>query len=437
MSKKISQWVAEAKVDPVGAYRRRKVHCDRLASGGHGGRRAGKSHMRDFLKACQAAGIDMTEVRAQSQAGQGAKTGHYIAFVTPQRSASSAATWSSDPGRLQQEMVSFVQAIFPDINKPMATVARARTARVESKPPRVFERVDYAPFARAIIFHQLNDVEAKKLKDNPLIKLVPDHRVKIKSNSSIDQASGLQLKKDLVAPSDKKIGVIDSGIDIRHPEFKGVEVTYMAFKRGRRDPRDARDFGDHGTHVCSLIAGKSCGYAPGSKLVVAAVLRYKGGSEGYLTDVVAGFNWTVAQMPYAINMSLQFDRSFDDLREPIQSYTRGELGGASGFAVAACGNKETSPEPGAPGCYPDTIAVGAEHADGRQWDGTAIGLDCGGGSVSKPDVWCYGVAVMGAVPGGKYAEMTGTSMASAIHTALLANGKATPPDQFTRPTALS
>lgn len=420
MSKKISQWVAEAKVDPVGAYRRRKVHCDRLASGGHGGRRAGKSHMRDFLKGCQAAGIDMTGIRAASEEGQSPKIKRYVAFVAPQRSASSAATWPSDPKDLRTGMLRFVSELFPNMptgSEPIASAAHSgRRGR-----SRAMRRAEMAPYAGAMIFHQITASDARKLSKSKMIALVPDRKIKASFRSTEGKFAEPRKKQEFVAASTATVGVIDSGIDGQHPEFNDVSVEYRVFARNEptKTSVNKKDFGSHGTHICSLIAGNTCGYAPGSKLLVAAALTLDQGSAGYLADIVEAFDWIAEQSPLVINMSLQFDAIYEDLRPSIKLYTF-----QSGVVVAACGNKETSRLPGAPGAYPETLSVGAQYWDGENWEGTATGtVIFADVSVQKPDVWSYGVDVYGAVPGARYESRTGTSMASAIYAAMLANGK--------------
>ncbi len=88
------------------------------------------------------------------------------------------------------------------------------------------------------------------------------------------------------------VAVVDTGIDLCHPEFEdrivlfydavtGLELDRNAIRQ-RRQARDCDyDFGGHGTAVTGVLAGKS-GIAPGAEIVVVRVIN----SIGAIDDTV-------------------------------------------------------------------------------------------------------------------------------------------------------
>lgn len=88
------------------------------------------------------------------------------------------------------------------------------------------------------------------------------------------------------------VAVVDTGIDLCHPEFEdrivlfydavtGLELDRNAIRQ-RRQARDCDyDFGGHGTAVAGVLAGKS-GIAPGAEIVVVRVIN----SIGAIDDTV-------------------------------------------------------------------------------------------------------------------------------------------------------
>lgn len=72
--------------------------------------------------------------------------------------------------------------------------------------------------------------------------------------------------------------VIDTGIDIHHPEFEGRAKWLENFVG---DGKDADLFG-HGTHVSGIIAGKTFGVAKKANLFAVKVLDANGMGNKYV-----------------------------------------------------------------------------------------------------------------------------------------------------------
>jgi len=106
-----------------------------------------------------------------------------------------------------------------------------------------------------------------------------------------------------------KVAVIDTGIDDDHPDLAaniGGGVNFVP--KGRKlDPAKWNDDNGHGTHVAGIIAAVDneigvIGVAPEATLYAVKVLDARG--SGWLSDVVAGIEWSVDNNMDVINMSL-------------------------------------------------------------------------------------------------------------------------------------
>lgn len=186
------------------------------------------------------------------------------------------------------------------------------------------------------------------------------------------------------------VGVCDTGIDSNHPELVG-------------SIREAKDFSGsgsvldrngHGTHVASTIVGKSVGVAPAAQVCMAKVLGDNG--SGSSKDVARGIDWLVSIGCDIINLSL--GSSQDD------SYTKRSIENAiaAGVIVVAATGNERASRVGYPARH--CVAIGAVDKQLRlaYFSNRGVHVDLVG----------YGVDVYAAVPGGKYARYSGTSMAT-------------------------
>lgn len=103
------------------------------------------------------------------------------------------------------------------------------------------------------------------------------------------------------------VAVIDSGVDLDHPDLAGRLVPGIDLVDDDADPDDP--FG-HGTHVAGIVAasrggGEAVGVAPGVQVMPVRVLDEQG--SGLLTDVVDGVRWAVAHGADVVNLSLGED----------------------------------------------------------------------------------------------------------------------------------
>lgn len=95
--------------------------------------------------------------------------------------------------------------------------------------------------------------------------------------------------------------IIDTGIEVTHPDFGGrasVGVDEIG------DGRNGIDCNGHGTHVSGTVGGAQYGVAKGVALVAVRVLDCSG--SGTWSQVIAGIDWVTAnrRSPAVANMSL-------------------------------------------------------------------------------------------------------------------------------------
>ncbi|MBX7211258.1 MAG: S8 family serine peptidase [Verrucomicrobiaceae bacterium] len=226
------------------------------------------------------------------------------------------------------------------------------------------------------------------------------------------------------------VGVLDTGVEKGHGEFKGKKVHYAEFDTaGKLVSKTARDFGEHGTHVCGLIAGKTVGVAPDAQLAVAAVLTVSTpkGLSGYLAQILGGMNWL---------LSTPFTGDEDNPGVDVMNASLGGVGYSAFYyqtlqnaraitgtlLAAAIGNngRQGINHHGSPGNYDITVGVGAIDQNNDIASFSDWGTVAQHANRTKPDICAPGVAVTSSVPGNKYAQMSGTSMATPVTTGALA-----------------
>ncbi|WP_410809350.1 S8 family peptidase [Micromonospora sp. 067-2] len=204
------------------------------------------------------------------------------------------------------------------------------------------------------------------------------------------------------------VGVLDTGIDASHPDFAG-HLTEVRDFTGGNDPGDSVG---HGTHVASTIVGSGAasggryrGVAPGAKLLVGKVCAT---TECQDSDIITGMQW-LAPQARVVNLSVGGTDApgLDPLETAIQdlSHRYGTL-----FVVAA-GNEGKPKSVSSPATADDALAVAAVDADDQRAYFSSRGPRLGDNHI-KPEISAPGVDIVAAAPGGGYASMSGTSMAT-------------------------
>lgn len=192
-----------------------------------------------------------------------------------------------------------------------------------------------------------------------------------------------------------KIGVIDTGFFVEHPDF-GNNITSASFVGG-----NSNDVNGHGTHVLGTIGmqknGKGLvGVAPDATFFAAKVLDDNGfGSPNSVAD---GIRWCVDNGCHIINGSLGMSAYNTEIANVIEyAVSKGVI------CVFASGNDDAS-KISFPSSLKDVISVGAiDYKKLLAWfSNTGINLD----------IVAPGVEIKSAWPNGNYKNAQGTSMAA-------------------------
>ncbi len=222
---------------------------------------------------------------------------------------------------------------------------------------------------------------------------------------------------------DVDVAVIDTGIDLDHPDLNVVASVDCSggspFKQECGSGGD--DDNGHGTHVSGTIGALDndigvVGVAPGSRMWAVKVLRSDG--SGYISWIVAGIDYVTANADQieVANMSLGCECTSAAMDTAIAN----SVAAGVTYAVAA-GNSAKDASTFSPANHPDVITVSAL----ADFDGDPGGLAAATCREDQDDTLAdfsnFGADVEIAAPGvcilstwndGGYETISGTSMAS-------------------------
>lgn len=197
------------------------------------------------------------------------------------------------------------------------------------------------------------------------------------------------------------VAVLDTGFDFYHPDLK---YRYVAggkdFSRSRSGVWDRMG---HGTHCAGIIAADEngsgvVGVAPLAKILPVKVLGDDG--SGATSWIAAGIDYAVEQGAHVISMSLGGEGSHQNIHDAIKrAVAKGVI------VVAAAGNSgPNNRAPDYPGAHPECVCVAAVDGQLRVARFSSRG--------PQVDIAAPGVDIQSTYPGGKFARMSGTSMAT-------------------------
>ncbi|WP_445152643.1 S8 family peptidase [Baekduia sp. Peel2402] len=257
-----------------------------------------------------------------------------------------------------------------------------------------------------------------------------------------DAPMGLASAWRQTTGSDLTVAIVDSGIDLGHPDLapnlwtnpgevpgNGVDddgngyvddVHGVDFVEHDGTPQDANG---HGTHVAGIVGargGNGIGVAGVSwRVKLMAVRVLDGAARGTTTDVALGIRYAVDNGARIVNLSLAGPSSTPDLEDAVRyAQARGVL------IVVAAGNEgaDLAAAPTYPAAYGEdnVLGVAATRRDGA----LSSVSDYGPGA----DLAAPGEEILSTALGGGYEWRTGTSMAAPEVTGALALIAAARPD---------
>jgi subtilisin family serine protease len=191
------------------------------------------------------------------------------------------------------------------------------------------------------------------------------------------------------------IAVIDSGIDIKHPEFANSIVDSFDALGSKEGPHF------HGTGVAGAIVAHArlMGAAPAARiLAIRAFGAAPNGAESTSFIILKSLNYAVAHGAQIVNMSFAGPKDSLIERSIAATAARGIL------MVAAGGNAGAKSPPLYPAANTNVIAVSATDAQDRLFEASNRG---GYIAVAAP-----GVDIFLPAPDGKYQIKSGTSFSA-------------------------
>ena len=241
--------------------------------------------------------------------------------------------------------------------------------------------------------------------------------------------------------SSANVAVLDSGIDLSHPDLNAADGTNCITPGA-----PARDDDGHGTHVAGTISAMNdgrgvVGMAPGTRTHAVKVLDAEG--EGKFSQIICGIDWVTATRTDAdpsndiavANLSLggtgdpvaPCTRTTDPLHRAICASTR-----AGVTYVVAAGNDawdfDNPATPDLPAAYPEVLSVTAMSDGDGAPGGRGAAPTCRPGEAddhhatfsnyattsasAAHTVAAPGTCIRSTWPGGGYSTISGTSMAS-------------------------
>ncbi len=239
----------------------------------------------------------------------------------------------------------------------------------------------------------------------------------------------------------QSVAVLDTGVDAAHPFFEGRVVAEACFSTSSASQGSAsacpngegRQVGpgaaapcavdgcDHGTHVAGIAAGEGpdfTGVAPDAKIIAIQVFSVFSGPAcgpaggecvaSFASDQIRALDYLVSiaeeRALASVNMSLGGGRSPTACDQEFVKPLIDQLRTAGAATVIASGNDGFDRAVSFPACISTAVTVGATDDDDR----LAPFSNCG----PQIDLHAPGVRIDSAIPGGGFATLSGTSMAT-------------------------
>jgi subtilisin family serine protease len=207
-----------------------------------------------------------------------------------------------------------------------------------------------------------------------------------------------------------RVAVIDTGVDGHHPDLVGRVVLRASFA-------DGPDTGEvHGTAIAGVIAATAdnavgiYGVAPEASIIAIRACQpvAPGRSEGGCTSwgLARALDFAILNKAHVINLSVAGQRDAVLPRLIARAHDLGIV------VVAAVGNLGPAAQPPYPATAPTVVAVTAVDARAAIYPAAVQGPFV---SVAAP-----GVEILSTVPRAQYGTLTGTSMAAAHVSGLVA-----------------
>ncbi len=197
--------------------------------------------------------------------------------------------------------------------------------------------------------------------------------------------------------ADVTVAVIDSGIDVTHPELAGViSGTFDALNT-------TEGAHPHGTSIAGVIAAHArlMGTAPSARLLaIRAFGAQKSGAESNTFAILKSLNYALSRNAQIVNMS------FAGPHDPAMERGLAAAAAKGIVLIAAAGNAGAKSPPLYPAADRNVIAVSATDQSDKLFAQSNRG--------SYVAIAAPGVDILSPAPDGKYQMSSGTSLSAAF-----------------------
>lgn len=232
----------------------------------------------------------------------------------------------------------------------------------------------------------------------------------------------LNIENSLYTGKGIDICILDTGIELSHPDFSGRAIEGKSFISGESWDRDPNG---HGTHCAGIAAGnirldngKRYGIAKDANLKIAKVLSDSG--KGTTSSVIDAIDWAITKKFRILSLSLASAVKLNDTPSPLFETVGARALENNCIIIAAAGNDSSRPSVPKPVSSPantsSIMAVGAIDGQMKVARFSNAGLNpATGGCVN---ICAPGVDIISAYPknaknkSNNYYAMSGTSMAT-------------------------
>ncbi len=196
-----------------------------------------------------------------------------------------------------------------------------------------------------------------------------------------------------------KVGIIDTGIDMKHPDLQVKEfINYTT-----ENINDVQDDAGHGTHVAGIVGARMngigvVGVAPECEIYVAKA--FDGQGKGDKDAIRKSLEWMIEKQVDIVNMSYSSSEEDEEEKRLVKKCFENNI-----FMVAAAGNRGER-KVSCPGRYEGVVAVSSVDINKVKSDFSSYG--------NEIDLAAAGVDILSTYKNGSYAVLSGTSMAAPL-----------------------
>ena len=230
-----------------------------------------------------------------------------------------------------------------------------------------------------------------------------------------------------------RVCMVDTGIDVSHPDLENTDLVFKDFITGSSDVTDHGALA-HGSMMAGILVsnGYLTGVAPSVTLGMAAALGDdgQGGNSGDQNIVSSAIEWCWKSFRAdIISLSLGGESEGNSSTDGPTSTAVSQALANGVYVVAAAGNDGGDEDDGmvaTPSNVENVISVAALDVNGEVWEGSSLGYLNENNSTEmdnphkKPEISAPGVAIISTAYKDEYYSSTGTSDATVFISGILA-----------------